>query len=160
MLLALAYPDRVAQRRDAPGRFLLRNGRGATLPATDALAQSEWIVVAQIDDAGRDGRIMLAAALDPCELLAHAGEQVTTRDEIAWNDTTRSVLARRRTMLGALVLSDSAIPDPDANAVASALLDGIAHVGLAGLPWTPAATALRERLGFLHHHDASVARHE
>jgi ATP-dependent helicase HrpB len=155
MLLALAYPDRVARRRDASGRFLLRNGRGATLPTTDALAQSEWIVVAQVDDTGRDSRIILAAVLDASELMAHAAEQVTTRDDITWNDATRSVLARRRTMLGALVLSDSAIPDPDANAIASALLDGIAHVGLSRLPWTPAATALRERLGFLHHHDAS-----
>ena len=112
-------------------------------------------MVAQIDDAGRDGRIMLAAALDPSELMAHAAEQVTIRDEIAWNDTTRSVLARRRTMLGALVLGDSAIADPDSNAIASALLDGIARVGLARLPWTRAAMALRERLGFLHHHDTS-----
>jgi ATP-dependent helicase HrpB len=155
MLLALAYPDRVARRRDAPGRFLLRNGRGATLPTTDPLAQAEWIVVAHIDDAGRDGRITLAAALDPSELLAHAGEQVTTRDEIAWHDNTRTVLARRRTMLGALVLSDAAIPEPDSNAIVSALLDGIARVGLSSLPWTKSATALRERLGFLHHHDTS-----
>jgi ATP-dependent helicase HrpB len=87
--------------------------------------------------------------------MAHAGEQVTVRDEIAWNDTTRSVLARRRKMLGALVLNDSAIPDPDANAIASALLDGLARVGLSRLPWIQAATALRERLGFLHHHDAT-----
>ena len=155
MLLALAYPDRVARRRDAPGRFLLRNGRGATLPTTDPLAQAEWIVVAHIDDAGRDGRITLAAALDPSELMAHAGEQVTTHDEIAWNDNTESVMARRRTMLGALVLSDSAMPDPDPNAIVSALLDGIARIGLSGLPWTPAATALRQRLGFLHFHDTS-----
>jgi len=155
MLLALAYPDRVGRRRDAPGRFLLRNGRGATLPTSDPLAQAEWIVVAHIDDAGRDGRITLAAALDPSELLAHAGEQVTTADEIAWHESTRTVLARRRTMMGALVLSDSALPDPDANAMVSALLDGIARAGVSELPWTPAATALRQRLGFPHYHDAT-----
>ena len=155
MLLALAYPDRVAQRRTAPGRFLLRNGRGGTLPLTDPLAQADWIVAAQIDDAGRDGRILLAAALDPSELMAHAAEQVVTRDDITWNDTTHTVLARRRTMLGALVLSDSAIPDPDAAAIASALLDGIGRTGISALPWTPIATGLRQRLGFLHHHDAS-----
>jgi ATP-dependent helicase HrpB len=155
MLLAWAYPDRVAQRRDAPGRFLLRNGRGATLPLTDALAQAEWIVAAQIDDAGRDGRITLAAALDPAEFLAHAREQVVARDEIGWNDATRSVQARRRTMLGALVLADSAIPDVDPALVATALLDGMARVGVGALPWSDAATSLRQRLRFLHHHDAT-----
>lgn len=155
MLLAWAYPDRVAQRRDAPGRFLLRNGRGATLPLTDALAQAEWIVAAQIDDAGRDGRITLAAALDPKELLARAAEQIVTSDDIAWNDATRSVQARRRTMLGALALGDSAIPDVDPALIATALLDGIARLGVDALPWGEAATSLRQRFAFLHHHDAT-----
>ncbi len=148
MLLAWAYPDRVAQRRDAPGRFLLRNGRGATLPLADALAQAEWIVAAQIDDSGRDGRIALAAALDPAELLVHAGEQVVARDEIGWNDATHSVQARRRTTLGALVLSDSAIPDADPVLIAAALLDGIARAGVGTLPWSDSATSLRQRLRF------------
>ena len=154
MLLAWAYPDRVARRREVPGRFLLRNGRGATLPVTDALAQAEWIVAAQIDDAGRDGRITLAASLDPVELIAHAAEQIITRDEIAWDDNTRSVQARRRTMLGALVLGDSAIPDAEPAMIATALLGGIGQVGVAALPWSDAAISLRQRLAFLQHHDA------
>ena len=155
VLMALAYPDRVARRRDAPGRFLLRNGRGATLPPGDSLAPSEWIVAAEIDDTGRDGRIMLAAALDPAELMISAADQVVTLDAISWNDATRSVMARRRSMLGALVLTDSAIPDPDSEAIAAALLDGVGRLGIRALPWTPAATVLRQRLGFMHHHEAT-----
>ena len=155
LLLAFAYPDRVAQRREAPGRFLLRNGRGATLPVTDALAHADWIVAAQIDDVGRDGRILLAATLDPAELLAHAVEQIVTRDEIAWNDATRSVTARRHSMLGALMLSDSAIPKPDPEAVMSALLDGVQRAGVGALPWGDGAIALRQRIAFLHYHDAT-----
>jgi ATP-dependent RNA helicase HrpB len=155
LMLAWAYPDRVGQRRDAPGRFLLRNGRGATLPLTDPLAQAEWIVAAQIDDAGRDGRILLAAELDPAELLAHAAEQIETRDEISWNDSTRSVTARRRTMLGALVLTDSALPSPDAERVLAALVHGITRIGVGSLPWSAAAAALRERMAFVHHHDVT-----
>ena len=155
LLLALAYPDRVAQRRDAPGRFLLRNGRGATLPLTDPLAQSEWIVAAQIDDAGRDGRITLAAVLDPAELMAHAGDQIEVRDEIVWNDATHSVTARKRTILGALLLNDSALPNPDQEAVLTALLDGIRRVGVRALPWSDGAVSLRQRLAFLHLHDAT-----
>ncbi len=155
MLIAYAYPDRVAQRRDAPGRFLLRNGRGAMLAVTDPLAHAEWIVAAQIDDAGREGRIMLAAALDPVELLEHAREQIEVRDEIAWNDATRSVTARRRTMLGALVLNDSAISEPDSAAVLAALLDGIRRTGVDALPWSDSVVSLGRRIAFLHQHDAT-----
>ena len=155
LLLALAYPDRVAQRRGAAGRFLLRNGRGATLPVTDPLAQAEWIVAAQLDDSGRESRIYLAAVLDPAELLVHAAEQVETLEEIRWSDTTQSVLARRRTMLGALVLADTALAIPDADRIIAVLLEGIRRSGLAALPWNEAGQGVRQRLAFLHAHDAS-----
>ena len=50
-LLALAYPDRVAQRRPGdPPRFVLRNGRGAELLGAQSLATSPYIVAAEIDD--------------------------------------------------------------------------------------------------------------
>ena len=154
-LLALAYPDRVAQRRGAAGRFLLRNGRGATLPASDPLAQAEWIVAAQLDDSGRESRVYLAAALDPAELLAHAAEQVEIFEEIRWNDATQSVVARRRTLLGALVLAESALTKPDPERIGAALLVGIRRSGIAALPWSDTGRGVRQRLAFLHAHDAS-----
>ena len=155
LLLALAYPDRVAQRRGAAGRFLLRNGRGATLSSSDPLAQAEWIVAAQLDDSGREGRIYLAAALDPEELLAHAAEQVETSEEIRWNDATQSVVARRRTMLGALLLAESLLAKPGPDRVMAELLAGIRGVGIGALPWNDASRGVRQRLAFLHAHDAS-----
>lgn len=154
LLLALAYPDRVAQRRETAGRFLLRSGRGATLPATDPLAQVPWLVAAQADDAGREGRIFLAASLDPTELLARADEQVTTVDEIRWDDRTQAVLARRRTTLGALVLADKALAAVDPEQLRRALLDGIRRVGLDALPWRDGALGVRHRLAFAHALDA------
>lgn len=155
LLLAFAYPERVAQRRGAPGRFLLRNGRGASLPIHDALAHVEWLVAAAVDDSGADGRIMLAAAIDPADLLAHASEQVAVVEDISWHDDARSVIARRRTTLGALVLADAPILDPSVSAVRIALEEGIARVGVNGLPWSDGATRLRARLAFLHDLDSA-----
>ncbi len=155
LLLALAYPDRVAQRRGAAGRFLLRNGRGATLPTSDPLAQAEWIVAAQLDDGGRESRIYLAATLDPADLLAHAAEQVGTFEDISWNDATESVIARRRTMLGALVLAESALARPDPDRIAAVLLERIRRRGVTALPWDESSRGMRQRLAFLHAHDAS-----
>lgn len=155
LLLALAYPDRVAQRRGAPGRFLLRNGRGVTLPVHDPLAHAEWIVAVQIDDAGRDGRVMLAAALDVNDLMAESGEQIITRDVIEWRDDLQSVTARRRTMLGALVLKDAAMRDAAPDAVRVALLEGLRRLGVNALPWSESGAAVRRRLAFVQHHDAA-----
>ena len=155
LLLALAYPDRVAQRRDAPGRFVLRNGRGATLPLADPLAQAPWLVAAQADDSGREGRILLGAALDPLEVIARASEQVTTTDEIRWDDASHSVTARRRTTLGALVFADKALAAPDAMLVRAALFEGIRRTGLDSLPWRGPPRILRQRLAFANCLDAS-----
>jgi ATP-dependent helicase HrpB len=150
LLLAFAYPDRVALRRPGRGgRFLLSNGRGATLPDGQPLANEPCIVVADLDDRGREGRIFLAAPLDPAELEARFADRIVVEDVVAWDDEARAVRARRRTRLDALVLRESAIADPDPEAVLEALLDGIAREGIDRLPWTRAARGLQQRTAFL-----------
>jgi ATP-dependent helicase HrpB len=63
-VLALAYPDRVAQARGG-ARFRLRNGSGAWAPKGDPMATEAFLVVAELDAdrGGRDSRIRIAAAL-------------------------------------------------------------------------------------------------
>jgi len=64
LLLALAYPDRIAQRRPGgAGQFRLSNGRGAILPPTDPLAAEDYLAVAELDGDKREARIFLAAPL-------------------------------------------------------------------------------------------------
>jgi ATP-dependent helicase HrpB len=150
VLLALAYPERVARQRGGPGRFLLRNGRGATLSVTDPLAHAEWIAIATIEDGGRDGQVRLAAALDLDELLVHAKEQVAVADEVVWDDATEAVVARRQHRLGALVLREQPLASPDPEAMRGALLAAIAARGVGALPWSAGASQLRQRLQFLH----------
>jgi ATP-dependent helicase HrpB len=154
LLLALAYPDRVGRRRPgAAGRFLLRNGRGAALPADDALATAAYVAAAEVSGRGREDRIHLAAALDEAALLAEFGAQVETEDSIAWDAQAGAVAAHRRERLGAIVLRDAPLPEPDPDAVAAALLEGIARAGVDALPWTREARQLRDRIAFLHHLD-------
>ncbi len=156
LLLAFAYPDRIAQRRPGQaGRFLLRNGRGAALAGAQALADAAYLVAAELDGQGRESRVFLAAPLAEEELAAHFAEQVATEETTAWDAEARAVRARRRERLGALVLRESALPDPDPEAVAAALLEGIAREWPGSLPWSRAAVQLRERLAFLHRADPS-----
>jgi ATP-dependent helicase HrpB len=164
VLLALAYPDRVAQLRAAApgaggpgpaGRFLLRNGRGAVLDAAHALAREPYLAVAELAGAAadRDTRIALAAPLSLAELEAHAAEQIERRDEVAWDPASEAVRARRVERLGALVLRERATSDPESGAVTAALLGAVREVvrarGLdAALPWSAAARGLRARVAF------------
>ncbi|NJD18450.1 MAG: ATP-dependent helicase HrpB, partial [Gemmatimonadetes bacterium] len=77
------------------------------------------------------------------------GEQARTTEEIAWDDATGRVQARRVRKLGALLLGEGALRDPDPGALARALCAGIRARGLQVLPWSRDSTQLRERLAFL-----------
>ncbi|HET9133342.1 MAG TPA: ATP-dependent helicase C-terminal domain-containing protein, partial [Gemmatimonadales bacterium] len=154
-LLADAFPDRVARRRDAAGRFVLQSGRGATLPEHDPLAQSSWLVAIALDDAGRDARITLAAPLDDAAVEAILAAEATTTDEVTWDAAQRAVVARRVTRLGAIEVRSHALASPDPALVRDALLEAVRAEGLDLLPWSDTARGLRARLAFVHHHDAA-----
>jgi ATP-dependent helicase HrpB len=156
VLLALAYPDRIAQRRPgASGRYLLRNGRGAAFPHPQPLAEAPYIVAAELDDAGREGRIMIAAPVELAEIERHFADQVVAEDVVAWDEAAGAVRARRTERLGALVLHEAPLADPDPEHIAAALAAAVRQAGIGSLPWTKAAAQLRERIGFLHLHDPS-----
>ena len=152
-LLALAYPDRVAQRRpgDAP-RFVLRNGRGAELLGAQSLSTSPYIVAAELDDRRPNGRVFLAAAITLEEIREAFADQITTEDVIEVDDSD-SVVARRREQLGAIVLRDVALAKPDPALLVDALLAAIRTRGVSRIPWSDAARRFRERLAFMHRHD-------
>jgi ATP-dependent helicase HrpB len=153
LLLALAYPDRIAQRRPGEGgRFLLRNGQGAFLDP-QALAREGYLVAAELDGRPRESRIYLAAPLALAELDTHFANEILQEDVLAWDDSARAVVAQRRRRLGALLLQESALQNPDPDAVTQVLLEGIRREGLERLPWSESATRIRARLAFVHRLD-------
>ncbi|MFK7693979.1 ATP-dependent helicase HrpB [Paenibacillus sp. HJGM_3] len=149
VLLAFAYPDRIAQRRP-DGRFLLRSGRGAAFAHVQPLSQADYIVAVDLEDQGADGRINLAAALEPADLERYLQGSIERETSVEWDREALSVKARKRTRLGAIVLQDVPDPKPDPGAVTTALLSGIEVEGLDMLPWSRPARQLQERLVFLH----------
>ncbi len=155
LLLSFAYPDRIARRRRGQaGRYLLRNGAGAFIqPQT--LEQEEWLAVAALDGSSRESRILLAAPLEGAELLEHFGSQIEREAIVEWDPTARAVVSRRLERLGAVILLDSPLRDPDPEALRQVLLEAIRREGLGVLPWTDSARSLRDRVRFLHQQDPS-----
>jgi ATP-dependent helicase HrpB len=136
VLVAFAYPDRIGRARDAAGRYLLANGRGARFAEPQALAKSEFIVAAELDGAEREARIFLAAALGRADLERHFGSHIEVREEIAWDARDQTVRARREHRLAALVLDSEETRNPDRNAMQRAALQGLRSLGLGVLPWS------------------------
>jgi ATP-dependent helicase HrpB len=151
LLLAFAYPDRIAAARPgARGRFLLRNGRGAEMDAASALAAAPFVVAADIEGHGRNSRIHLAARLEAAELDRHFGGAIERDELVEWDAGSGAVRALRRTRLGAIILAEAPWRDVDPERVADVLFEAVRTGGLERLPWSPAAARLRQRLAFLH----------
>ncbi len=152
-LVALAYPDRVAQRvaENAAGvRYRMRDGRTALLDRTQPLADAPFLALAALDDRMGGARVFLAAPLAQEDIEAAFADQIVTEDSVSWDG--QAVRARRTVRLGAVVRSEKRLHDADPNAVAAAFLDGVRAEGAASLPWTKESARLRARLAFLHHH--------
>ncbi|WP_098957403.1 ATP-dependent helicase HrpB [Pseudonocardia sp. N23] len=150
-VVALAHPERLARRRPGGGPvFLMAGGTAVELSAGDGLAAHEWLAVAVADRApgAQHGRVRLAAAADQ-ELAERVGAPLlAVADEIAWAEG--DVRATRVHRLGAIVLDERLLRNPDPAAVRAALLDGLRSEGLGLLHWTPHARALRDRVATLH----------
>ena len=142
-MAALAYPDRIGLRRkgDAP-RFVLSGGKGAVVDEGDPLGASRLIVAVDLDGDVREARVRIGAALDDAELRALYGDRIATVPVVEWSRRDGRVIARVQERLGALVLGERPLDDPDPQALAAAAFDGLRDLGL---PWTAAARRLRAR---------------
>lgn len=152
LVLSYAYPDRIGQRRDN-GAYLLSNGRGAMFAAMQPLAKERYIVAAELDDAGTEGRIWRAAALQLQQLEELRPELLKTEQHVYWDSALQAVRARETVAIGAIALRDRPINDADADLQRAALLAGIRGHGLELLPWTTRSRQLLQRIRFMHRHD-------
>ena len=156
LLVAFAYPDRIAQRRGAGrGRFVMRNGRGAALAVGDSLGDTEFLAVAAADERQPESRVFLAAPLSRALLEEQFPRQIAEERIVAWDAEAGRVTARRRARLGALVLADDLLRDVDPAEAAGALARALTAGGIDALPWSEGARRLRQRLAFLHQLDGS-----
>ena len=144
-LLASAWPDQVARRRPgSEASYLMASGRAANIPATDGLAKSEWLVIAELGGAAREPRITLALPLTEAEALA--SQKTLTEDRAQFDPKSGKFTARRVKALGAIILSEAALPKPSADAAAAAMLSAVEAGGFGAIG---AAEVIEETLSRL-----------
>ena len=147
--IALAFPDRVARRRDAGGeQWASTGGRGFRLDPATSLARAEWLAVADTAGAASGARILAAAPIDLAAVEALFADRIATRRTVTFDPVTGAAEARRERRLGQLALSTGTDADADPAAIAAALLDGVRTHGLALLPWPSATRAMRTRAAY------------
>ncbi|WP_286934225.1 ATP-dependent helicase HrpB [Pseudomonas sp. UBA6554] len=155
-LLALAYPDRVAQqRREGGAEYRLANGRAALFAEVDALMKCPWLVIADLGSrqGQREERIYLAAEFDPALLEDVLAEQVERVDVLDWDEREQVLRAERQTKVGELIVGREPLPGLDDQARARALLGLVRRKGLNLLTWTPELRQWQARVALLRQLD-------
>jgi len=154
VLLANAYPDRVAKLRSNADStsYQLANGRSAVLPAGDELAGMGWLAVAEVG--GRVGeladRIYSATALNPENFEGVLAPLVGEKDHVQWDDKSEKFIAEKRLEVGKLLLSRSPLEDVPEDARLNALTSVVRKKGLEILPWTKNLQQWRARVMLLY----------
>lgn len=155
LLLALAYPDRIArQRHKGKPLFQLSNGRGAALDEADPLAHQSWLAVAEVGGiAGRgDDRIFAAAELDPRLFEDELKEVVREEKVLEWDDGQQRFVAERRYKIGAIIWRSETLTDVTAEEKQRALAQWIRRCGLDLLPWEDHHRQWQARVELLRQH--------
>lgn len=151
LVVASAYPDRIARRRGSGPAYLLSSGTGADLPPDHRLGNAEWLAVAQVDRTGSgSGAVIRAAApITEQEALEAGAPLLREEEDVAW--AGGKIVARRVRRLGAIVLTTTPVR-PDREAGIEAVRSALHSQGLDLLTWPESALALRRRMAFLARH--------
>ncbi|MCX6144974.1 MAG: ATP-dependent helicase HrpB [Ignavibacteriales bacterium] len=146
LLLALAYPERIARKR--PGRsgsYQLSGGGVAALPAGSLLARSEYLAIADLDAGSETARIYLATTVRQNELESAFASEIVVEKEIEWSASEKRVKARHLRKLGDVILREEPL-ELEGEEVVKVLAEGVRRAGLRCLPWDKDAEHFRARV--------------
>ncbi|MEH2521082.1 ATP-dependent helicase HrpB [Bradyrhizobium sp. AZCC 1610] len=148
IMLALAFPDRVARNR-GNGSFVLANGRGAAVEQTSSLARAPYIAVAELTGTAAQGRILLAAPIAQEDIEMRFADQIEDREEISFDRGAMALRARRKRTLHAITLSEAPVALSPSTETAHIFATGLIAAGLDKLPWSKSLKQWRDRVMFL-----------
>jgi ATP-dependent helicase HrpB len=142
ILLAEAFPDNLARRRDGAGEdWIATGGRGLRLDGTSVLARAEWLAVGDAQGEAKGARITGAISLTEAEVqqwLAHRIERGSTLRWIAEEKRVEALVESRK----------GSDPAPDPAAIRALLVDRIRRDGLDLVPLSNASQSLLRRARF------------
>lgn len=175
VLVALAYPDRIAQQRKESGvAYRLSNGRSASLGENDALRNCAWIAIADVGGTHNSSsdRIFLACRFDERwlggidqktasnrgnELAAVLQDIIEERDVIEWQEGSDQLTAEKQLRIGELVLRREPLKTVSAPQRIDAVIAWVRQRGITVLPWSDDLRQWQARVSCLHGLEKNVA---
>ena len=143
LLVAYAYPERIAHSTNSIGGYRLASGANVQLDAADQQSAHSWLAIASLYSApGTTGRVFLAAPIAPDDLEKELVKEV---DNIAWDTKQGCVVMQREQRIGKLMLSQKPIHDADKEQVKSIVCKAMKKDGLTMMAWSEKAVEQVQR---------------
>ena len=143
LLVAYAYPERIAHSTNSIGGYRLASGANVQLDAADQQSAHSWLAIASLYSApGTTGRVFLAAPIAPDDLEKEFVKEV---DNIAWDTKQGSVVMQREQRIGKLMLSQKPIHDADKERLKGIVCEAMKKDGLTMMAWSEKAVEQVQR---------------
>ena len=143
LLVAYAYPERIAHSTDSIGGYRLASGANVQLDAADQQSAHSWLAIASLYSApGTTGRVFLAAPIAPDDLEKEFVKEV---DNIAWDTKQGCVVMQREQRIGKLMLSQKPIHDADKERLKGIVCEAMKKDGLTMMAWSEKAVEQVQR---------------
>jgi ATP-dependent helicase HrpB len=154
--VALAYPDRIAKRRsNQDNRYLLSNGKGTFLAENDALNQSEYFVVTNLDGQRKNGKVFIAMPISQDEIEELFADKIEQQTEVKFNRQKQKVEAVQVRKFGALILSQKTTNQIKNTQLQECIIEHLKNNNLNDLPWNQKSLDWLKRVNWLaqYHED-------
>ncbi len=163
MLLAHAYPERIAMAIDNIGGYRLASGNTVSIDREDPMSARSWIAIASLyaGNTGntsnpsrlsygkassssplKQGKVFLAAPLN----LEMISEMAKERDRIAWDSKQGMVVMQQERYIGKLVIDTRPIHDANKADIIAIICEAIKKEGLSMLDWNEQVQQLQRRV--------------
>ena len=143
LLVAYAYPERIAHSTNSIGGYRLASGANVQLDAADQQSAHSWLAIASLYSApGTTGRVFLAAPIAPDDLEKEFVKEV---DNIAWDTKQGCVVMQREQRIGKLILSQKPIHDADKERLKGIVCEAMKKDGLTMMAWSEKAVEQVQR---------------
>ncbi|MCP5079984.1 MAG: ATP-dependent helicase HrpB [Psychromonas sp.] len=163
LLLAIAFPDRIALSRAGSESYQLSSGIGATLWRESPLMGQEMLVVADLAFSERavNSVIYKASSISLETLQQYLPDYFQEVETVYWSFSGKQtrLIAEKRLMLGKLTIKKQPITNVSKKQKSEALIAGIKKSGLSVLNWSEENQQRLTRLqyGYLQYQQNSYA---
>ncbi len=153
VLLAFAYPDRIAKLRDKnKTKYLLASGKGAVLNFEDSLYNESYLVIASLDGLNKDAKIHLSSSISSDQIYRYFYYLIKEEKELKFNLETQKAEAKVLKKLGSIILDEKKLHNLDEEDIHTTLLDYIQTQSIDIFNFSKECKALIDRVNFYNYH--------